>query len=357
MPAPNLTTIAASHAAAARICLLDRRPREALRAQLQRNGVWWIDPCGGIVNTRVLGQALVPGPHEAGDALVDSITQMGTTVVSAPSRLVPILLYRQRLVGNPRRWTELRSRWPTVRAPLEALHAAFGGSSLQEFQSILFDDRLQAADTGTASGDRRAAQRDILRRIDPDPSRARFLAFLHAAESDPWTAIPDGLGPWSTAALGRAFALRSTLDQSRPDTMDAAWRLLHAAITVDGAVSEPLTPLHATDELRVSLRLTEAARIAMNGVAAAHEGWDRDPWVPAIRALAQEGLEYSGLAHMEVAAALDGMGRPQEAWTALISAAHWTQVRTRTIVPAVREAAKFLAETHGWEGLSRLLSE
>src|SRR5262245_18559480 len=101
----DLTTIVVSHPDAAKICLLDRRPRDALRAELRRHGVWWIDPSCGIANTGAFGQVLVPDASSPGDALVDCVAQMSTTFASAPSRLVPLLLYRQRLAGNARRWT------------------------------------------------------------------------------------------------------------------------------------------------------------------------------------------------------------------------------------------------------------
>lgn len=285
------------------------------------------------------------------------VGQVSTTLTSGASHLVPVLLYRERLQGALTRWTEFRQRWPSIEASLEKFHVALGGSSLAEFRAILFDDRLQAADTNTEGAGRRAAQREILRRLDPDPSYGRFLDFLGAAEADPWAAIPSDLGSWTTAAIARGLALRSRADASGVETKKVAWALLRAPVTLDGGVHEPLEPLAATAESRVSLASIRAAEIAMKGSEPRQLGWDADPWVPAARALAKEGLQYSGLAHMEVAAALDAAGREQEAWSALISAAHWTQMRTRNIVPAIREAARFLAETHQWPHVIERLSQ
>ena len=190
-----------------------------------------------------------------------------------------------------------------------------------------------------------AAHSALARQIDTSDAFNAYADWLDGA-IDGDKALPadvEALGAWKrqVAAWAARIAPLPAGASAVPD--DVLAELIEAFAGVDVGV-----PIAATWALRAGAASGETAILS----AANKLDPDNMPADPVaaglVRALQDQGIDYEGYAHSEAAAARDEQGQPARAWAALNSAAWWMARRVGEAPPAIVDAARLLADRHGW---------
>lgn len=309
-------------------------------------GTWWHVAFGRATDGRVLALRAQPGRDWSEWPVVVLNGPHAVTLVGDRSAALPMWLYMNRLRFAAEVWDGVRKAWPRVGVGLAELQQAIGGAGepLPAFERLLFDDarRDVAARTPERPRDGWAADSAMQRIVDPSPPTLAHLDYLDAVlVRRDRKAPPPETGVWTAATSAVACAAGKIVKV--PDLGERArarWREPESLDNVFGPAPNyfiwpPPKPLSRPPGLDVAEILVQA-------------GTGDDPLLAAAAAVHQAGARYDGLAHVEAAAALDEAGRADDAWNALQSAAWWSYVRFEAAIPAILDAARAMAERHGW---------
>jgi len=339
---------------ARKACGLDLGAARTRWAGQIAGGTWWAFTIALANQGRSVSVRLAPGQAARDGAVVLCRGNTCITLATSLGHALPVLIYYLEVHRIPGGWSRLQERWPRVEDELVALHESLGGAGrLEALRDVLFDDRL-AVQAGIAA---EGVLSEILCRLDPSPSHVAYRKYAQKAisERDAPLPLPEGLGPWKEAATTVAYVTPRS-EPPRSIELRAAWDVLRISAALDtGQIYMPrhlFTPITTRSQ---DMLLSAAAKL-IESAKDLPEAWREEPMWHTVEAMASEGRAYTGLAHMEAARDLDLAGRPEEAFTALTSAAFWSSTALGTAFLPALEAARYLAENHGWTEIGEILN-
>lgn len=316
---------------------------------------WSVWPFGNTVGN--VGLLLRPGfgwqqwPSVAGSggAVATSSTTASATV--APMLYIQLL----RRLRRPARVERARAAFVEQRPYLDALDAALGGdgAGLSVLAEVFTSPMLPFRDQDPARVE--AFHAETLIAMDPSPANRAFRAHWAAQRAAPEAlAVPDGLGPWESAALwllvGRHLDEISWEEYPVPPLMaEAAWRLLHRPPQLDGHIRWRQAS-HVMRATGVGNATTAAECIVLASKATGEQldAWADSPLFQTVMVSAAD--DPSGpwhLGYMEAAAGFDGLGEPERAWELLCAGTYWAGRRGGPWRPWF-DAALALARRNDW---------
>jgi hypothetical protein len=281
--------------------------------------------------------------------------EQAITIASTPATLLPRYLVERHLSNFPDRANALARNWGSIEHEVRALHAALGGrdASLSTFADVLLDDQVRPkfAYSPSSRAEFEAAHEALFRAIDPSPEFAAFAdwfsARLQGASMPPQ---PQVCGNWSRQAL--AWSLQ--------------FGVASGALGDDFGQLAPLVVGHAGWDTGVSAQPSwhdPASGGSLGLVAMTAQLIETEPPLAdpvdrlLVRAVAQAGTGYDGIAHAEAAPVLDEQGNVERAWAALCAAAWWMQADRGKMPSAILDGTRLIASHHGAADMLWLVDE
>jgi hypothetical protein len=340
---------------------------EETRVDQLIQGTWWIQPLARRSDD-ILGLFLQPGKEQAQCPVVLSSGSEAVTIASSMATAVPMFLYLSQLIPVSKKWHRFRQRWPELEEDLLPLHLAMGGTDrLEGFRQVLFDDELlEHWEVGLSPERRHENHRKAFERLDPSPENIlhrrhlcqagiEFLASkapVDIASADDFSMF----GAWRTACAVATFHLARIYHRT-PALLTAAWEVACRPAGLDTGQSG-IDPYHFPCGMLADGAPLQTAQALAKHAAEVETSWTRDPLWPAVMALAEQGLSYQGVDHVRAAQLLDEeLKQSERAYQSLISAAFWSFTALGASVPAMMDAATWLAEKSGWTDLHTHLLE